>query len=103
MSAPISGMTGRSPRSGSAKSGPISQALQAPEILAAEPATCCLDADEAGICRFLVVGILGVVPAAVGVDDASESVLIRLSCSAFSGQGILRLFTRLPAFPAARP
>ena len=26
-----------------------------------------------------------------------------LSCPAFSGQGILRLFTRLPAFPAARP
>ena len=27
----------------------------------------------------------------------------RVSCPAFSGQGILRLFTRLPAFPAARP
>src|SRR5487761_1532653 len=26
-----------------------------------------------------------------------------LGCPAFSGQGILRLFTRLPAFPAARP
>ena len=26
-----------------------------------------------------------------------------VSCPAFSGQGILRLFTRLPAFPAARP
>jgi hypothetical protein len=26
-----------------------------------------------------------------------------LSCLAFSGQGILRLFTRLPAFPAVRP
>jgi len=26
-----------------------------------------------------------------------------VSCPAFSGQGILRLFTQLPAFPAARP
>ena len=28
---------------------------------------------------------------------------VGVSCPAFSGQGILRLFTRLPAFPAARP
>jgi hypothetical protein len=27
----------------------------------------------------------------------------QVSCPAFSGQGILRLFTQLPAFPAARP
>ena len=34
---------------------------------------------------------------------AVESGMGDLSCPAFSGQGILRLFTRLPAFPAARP
>jgi hypothetical protein len=28
---------------------------------------------------------------------------LRVSCPAFSGQGILLLFTRLPAFPADRP
>ena len=27
----------------------------------------------------------------------------RMSCPAFPGQGILRIFTRLPAFPAVRP
>jgi hypothetical protein len=31
------------------------------------------------------------------------ALTVTLSCPAFSGQGILRLFTRLPAFPAARP
>jgi hypothetical protein len=36
--------------------------------------------------------------------EVCASCPVRLvSCPTFSGQGILRLFTRLPAFPAARP
>jgi SAM-dependent methyltransferase len=40
------------------------------------PAPRFLQADEAWVCRFLIVGILGVVPATVGVHDASQSVII---------------------------
>jgi hypothetical protein len=47
-----------------------------PKILATESAPCCLYANESRICGFLVVRILGVVPAAVGVHDATESVLV---------------------------
>jgi len=36
-------------------------------------------------------------------DDGGDILRRFVSCPAFSGQGILRLFTRLPAFPAARP
>ena len=39
----------------------------------------------------------------VGPVTALAMTCSWLSCPAFSGQGILRLFTRLPAFPAARP
>ena len=41
----------------------------------------------------------------VGASDVSavEALHSSVSCPAFSGQGILRLFTRLSAFPAARP
>ena len=37
-----------------------------------------------------------------GIPPSAEW-MVEMSCPAFSGQGILRLFTRLPAFPAARP
>src|SRR5579875_749639 len=36
-------------------------------------------------------------------EDELISRNVAVSCPAFSGQGILLLFTRLPAFPTARP
>jgi hypothetical protein len=38
-----------------------------------------------------------------GITEPRPAVQRSVSCPAFSGQGILRLFTRLPAIPAARP
>jgi hypothetical protein len=74
---PVGGMTGRVPESGSAEPIPVSEAPQAAQILTTEPAPCFLYADKAWICRFLVVGILGVVAATVGVHDASEPLFFR--------------------------
>src|ERR1039458_7243710 len=64
---------------GSRSAGPVSEAHapQATEVLTAEPAPRFFQADEARVCRFLVVRVLSVVPAAVGVHDASKSVFIR--------------------------
>ena len=45
----------------------------------------------------------GEVHTRTGVAVLVTGAVIYVSCPAFSGQGILRLFTRLPAFPAARP
>jgi hypothetical protein len=72
-------MTVRLTRSGSAEAVPVSKASQAAQILPAEPALCLLRADEAGICRRFIVGILGLVSSAVGVHDASEALFIRLA------------------------
>jgi len=48
---------------GSRPAGLVS-AAQATEVLTAEPAPCFFQAEEAGVCRFLVVRVLGIVPAA---------------------------------------
>ena len=40
---------------------------------------------------------------AIPDPDRQAEALAGVSCPAFSGQGILRLFTRLPGFPATRP
>jgi hypothetical protein len=69
-------MTGRVPGSGSTEPVLVSEAPEAAEVLAAEPAPRFLQADEAWVCRFLIVGILGVVPATVGVHDSSQSVFV---------------------------
>jgi hypothetical protein len=49
-----------------------------------------------------LAGVCLTVDALHSLADLGKRVLA-LSCPTFSGQGILRLFTRLPAFPAARP
>jgi len=55
---------------------PTAQALQATQVLTAEPSPRFFQADETRVCRFLVVRVLSVVPAAVGVHDASDYVFI---------------------------
>lgn len=54
---------------------PRRQASQSSEVLAAEPALRGLNPDEARVSESLVVGVLGVVPAAIGVDEAREGFL----------------------------
>jgi hypothetical protein len=49
-----------------------------------------------------LAGVCLTVDALHSLADLGKRVLA-LSCPTFSGQGILRLFTRLPAFPATRP
>ena len=56
---------------------PAAQAPQATEVLTPEPALRFFHTDETRVCRLLVVRVLGVVPAAVDVHDASESVFVR--------------------------
>ena len=41
--------------------------------------------------------------AGTGTEVTPSPSTRRMSCPAFPGQGILRMFTRLPAFPAVRP
>ena len=48
-----------------------------PMAMTPEPALRFFHTDETRVCRLLVVRVLGVVPAAVGVHDASESVFVR--------------------------
>jgi hypothetical protein len=51
---------------------PRCQAPQPSEVLAAEPALCRLDSNEVRVSESLVVGVLGIVPAAIGVDETRE-------------------------------
>lgn len=58
---------------------PRCQASQPSQVLAAEPALCGLDSNEVRVSESLVVGVLGIVPAAIGVDEAREGLLLRRS------------------------
>jgi len=53
----------------------LSQPLQPPKVLATKATPSGFDLDKGGVRGGLVVGILGIVMAAVSVDDASKSIL----------------------------
>jgi hypothetical protein len=54
----------------------LRKALQASQVLAPESAPGSLDPHRARISRRLVIGVLGLVATAVGIDDAGECVFV---------------------------
>lgn len=74
---------------------PCCQPSQPSEVLAAVPSLCRLDSNEVRVSESLVVGVLGIVPAAIGVDEARAR-------ASFSGGPLGRLTTH-SAFGVSEP